>query len=57
VRLLPKSRVYREYLDHATLRSPWVVGLAVATIFVEGSRNDRAEIASAPLPARRAQRT
>src|SRR4030095_4708142 len=43
VRLLPKSRAYRAYLDHATLRSPWVVGLAVATIFVEGSRNDRAQ--------------
>ena len=51
VRLLPASRAYREFLDHATLRSPWVVGLAVATIFVEGSRNDRSEIASAHLPA------
>jgi pyrroloquinoline-quinone synthase len=50
VRLLPESRAYRTYLDHATLRSPWVVGLAVATIFVEGSRNDRSEISAEPLP-------
>lgn len=51
VRLLPASRAYRTFLDHAMLRSPWIVGLAVATIFVEGSRNDRAEIAAVPLPA------
>ena len=51
VRLLPKSRAYRDFIDHATLRSPWLVGLAVATIFVEGSRNDRAEISAASIPA------
>jgi hypothetical protein len=51
VRLLRASRAYRSYLDHATLRSSWLVGLAVATIFVEGSRNDRAEIGATPLPA------
>src|SRR5262249_19583221 len=45
------SRAYREFIDHATLRSPWLVGLAVATIFVEGSRNDRAEISAEPIPA------
>ena len=41
VRLLPESRAYREYLDDMTSQAFWIVGLAVATIFVEGSRNDR----------------
>src|SRR6476659_9200858 len=39
VKLLPASRAYRRLLDRATLRAPWVVGLSIATIFVEGSRN------------------
>lgn len=47
VHLLPTSRAYRRYLDQTILEEPWIVGLAVATIFVEGSRNDRAEIMSA----------
>lgn len=42
--LLPESVAYRAFLDRATQEAPWQVGLAVATIFVEGSRNDRAEI-------------
>ena len=46
VRLLPASRAYRRFLDEATTSAPWIVGLAVTTIFVEGSRNDRSEIAS-----------
>lgn len=54
VRLLPESRAYREFLDRATLRAPWLVGLAVATIFVEGSRNDREEVIGSPaLSARK----
>ena len=44
VPLLSESRTYRDYLDNATERAHWLVGLAVATIFVEGSRNDRLEI-------------
>jgi pyrroloquinoline-quinone synthase len=43
-RLLPASRAYRAFLDEATASAPWVVSLAVVTIFVEGSRNDRFEI-------------
>lgn len=44
-RLLPESRAYREFLDETTASASWVVALAVVTIFVEGSRNDRFEIA------------
>lgn len=51
VELLPKSVLYRRFLDEATTRAPWVVGLAVATIFVEGSRNDRREIALLSTPS------
>jgi hypothetical protein len=56
--LLPASWDYRRFIDEATARGSWLVGLAVATIFVEGSRNDRAEIDAAPgasreTPARR----
>src|SRR5262245_43038146 len=47
VRLFRASRAYRRLLDEATLKGPWLVGLAVATIFVEGSRNDRVEILEA----------
>src|SRR5437867_2674157 len=55
VHLLPASRAYRRFLDEATTSAPWIVGLAVTTIFVEGSRNDRSEIASrAHRPAARA---
>src|SRR5881628_2989964 len=48
VRLLPASSAYRRFIDEATTSAPWIVGLAVSTIFVEGSRNDRSEIASRP---------
>ena len=51
VPLLAESRAYRDFIDNATERAPWLVGLAVATIFVEGSRNDRVEI-GAGSPAR-----
>jgi len=45
-RLLPASRAYRRFLDRTVATSPWIVGAAVVTIFVEGSRNDRYEIAA-----------
>lgn len=44
VELLSTSRVYREWLDIVTLERDWVVGVAVLTIFVEGSLHDRQEI-------------
>jgi pyrroloquinoline-quinone synthase len=40
--LLPASAAYRSFLLRATARPPWQVGAAVATIFVEGSVNERA---------------
>jgi pyrroloquinoline quinone (PQQ) biosynthesis protein C len=45
VRLLPASRTYRRWLDTVTTRRPWVEGLAVMTIFVEGSVKERQELA------------
>lgn len=46
VRLLPASRAYRQWLDTATTRRPWIEGLAVMTVFVEGSVKERQELAS-----------
>ncbi|MGH9867466.1 MAG: iron-containing redox enzyme family protein [Candidatus Polarisedimenticolia bacterium] len=48
IALLAESRAYREWLDEATTRLPWVVGAAVMTIFVEGSIHDRREISQPP---------
>jgi Iron-containing redox enzyme len=52
VRLLPAARAYREFLDEVSWGTPWVAGAAVLTIFVEGSANERRELAAldaAPL--------
>ena len=48
--LVVSNTVQNERLESVVVvplstRAPWIVGVAVATIFVEGSRNDRAEIA------------
>lgn len=43
--LEPEAVEYRAYLDRASLEAPWIVGAAVLTIFVEGSVNERAELA------------
>ena len=48
VTLLPASRTYRQWLDHVTAESDWLVSVAVLTIFVEGSIHDRRELG---LPA------
>jgi pyrroloquinoline quinone (PQQ) biosynthesis protein C len=45
VGLLPASRAYRRWLDTVTSRRPWIEGLAVMTIFVEGSVKERQELA------------
>jgi pyrroloquinoline quinone (PQQ) biosynthesis protein C len=45
--LLPASARYRAFLDEVSAASPWVVGAAVLTIFVEGSVHERAEIEGA----------
>jgi pyrroloquinoline quinone (PQQ) biosynthesis protein C len=44
-KLLPEAAIYRAYLDAVTEEPPWVVGAAVATIFVEGSVHEREELA------------
>ncbi len=44
VLLLPASRTYREWLEHISLQSKWVLGVAALTIFVEGSIKDRKEL-------------
>lgn len=44
VQLLKAAQIYRDWLDEVTQNSPWVVGASVITIFVEGSRRDRAEV-------------
>lgn len=44
VTLLPAAQKYREWIDEATTSAPWIVGAAVATIFIEGSKKDRAEV-------------
>jgi hypothetical protein len=46
VELLPSSRRYRDFLDEWSAQDPWVVGAAVLTIFVEGSVNERRELAA-----------
>ncbi len=43
--LHPSARAYREWLSDASAASPWQVAVAVLTIFVEGSVNERAELA------------
>jgi len=46
VQLLPASRAYRGFLDQVSWGEPWVLGAAVLTIFVEGSVNERRELAA-----------
>ncbi len=48
--LLPASRAYRAWLDAASRLRDWVVGVAVFTIFVEGSVKDRQEILARSKP-------
>lgn len=46
VELLPGARAYRDFLDEVSWGKPWVVGASVLTIFVEGSVNERRELAA-----------
>ncbi len=48
IKLLPKSRLYRQWLDEVTHNSHWLEGVAVITIFVEGSVCDRKEVGPHP---------
>jgi pyrroloquinoline-quinone synthase len=47
VKLLPRARAYRAFLDAATRARGWEVAAAVATLFIEGTRDDRAAVGSA----------
>lgn len=44
VQLIPAARRYRAFLDDATQRRGWEVAAAVVTIFVEGTKDERAAI-------------
>jgi len=46
VQLAPGARAYRDFLDQVSWGTPWVLGAAVLTIFVEGSVNERGELAA-----------
>jgi len=48
VTLLPAAAEYRAWLDAQTTQAPWWVGFAVTAIFVEGSANERADLATPP---------
>ena len=45
VELLPAAAAYRAWLDEATRARPWWRGAVVATVFVEGTKNERADLA------------
>ena len=54
VELLPEAAAYRAFLDRMSWATDWVLGAAVLTLFVEGSANERRELAALqdlPLPA------
>lgn len=43
--LHPDARVYRDFLRERSARAPWQAAVGLLTIFVEGSVNERAELA------------
>ncbi len=45
IRLLPAARRYRNFLDEATQHYGWDIAVAIVTIFVEGSSDERAALA------------
>jgi pyrroloquinoline-quinone synthase len=52
VELLSAAADYRAFLDQATETRGWAVAAAVTTLFLEGTANERAELAgAAPPPA------
>jgi pyrroloquinoline quinone (PQQ) biosynthesis protein C len=44
VQLLPAAHRYRDFLDEATQRYGWEMAVALVTIFIEGSKDERAAI-------------
>jgi hypothetical protein len=56
VKLIPAAKTYRAFLDGAIQRRGWEIAAALVTIFIEGTKDDRAavdvaapKIAAAPL--------
>jgi len=44
VKLLPAAKAYREFLDAAIQRRGWEIAAALVTIFIEGTKDDRAAL-------------
>ncbi len=44
-RLSPAARQYRDFLRETTVEAPWQAAVALLTVFVEGSINERQELA------------
>jgi pyrroloquinoline quinone (PQQ) biosynthesis protein C len=44
VKLLPAAKAYRRFLDHAIQRRGWDIAAAVVTLFIEGTKDDRAAV-------------
>jgi len=44
IQLLPAAQRYRNFLDDALRRFGWDVSAAIATIFIEGTRDERAAL-------------
>jgi Iron-containing redox enzyme len=53
IQMLPAARSYRRFLDEATQHYGWEIAVAVVTIFIEGTKDERAAIApghTVPVP-------
>lgn len=50
VQLLPEAAAYRAFLNRMTWATDWVIGAAVLTLFVEGSANERQDLAARQAP-------
>jgi pyrroloquinoline quinone (PQQ) biosynthesis protein C len=44
VKLLPRAKKYRDFLDKATRDKGWDVATAVVTLFIEGTAHERGEL-------------
>jgi pyrroloquinoline quinone (PQQ) biosynthesis protein C len=47
IKLLPAAKAYRAFLDRAIQRRGWEIAAALVTIFIEGTKDDRAAIDAA----------
>ena len=46
VKLLPAAKAYRRFLDGAIQRRGWDIAAAIVTLFIEGTKDDRAAVDS-----------